>query len=181
MKITGQEQIAQAFGVAPKTIVEWQERGFPIATQGKRGVSSTYDLPACIEWFASRAVKKAGAEDQRTRLNRLQADEVEMRIAEKRGQLIPVELIEPAWMAVVTSARSFLRSEPDRLAHLVETIEGVDGKRDLLSETFDDFLTKLSTFDPDAIQSAAARAAASGAPGGREVGAAAEDIGGPVG
>jgi hypothetical protein len=36
------------------------------------------------------------------------------------------------------------------LTHLLNTMESVDAKRDLLAETFDEFLRKLSTYDPSA-------------------------------
>ncbi len=174
MLVKGQEQIAEVFGVAPKTIVEWQEQGFPIGKQGKRGVASEYDTVAVIAWYVQRELDKVGVEGVRDRLARLQADEVEMRIAEKRGLLIPVDQIEPAWVALVTSARSYLRAEPDRLAHLMESMDGIDAKRDMLADTFDEFLTKLSQFDPDDIAASAASSAASGM---REAGTTAEDVG----
>ncbi len=183
MKIRGQEKIAEIFGVSPKTIVEWQEQGFPVAARGQRGVASEYDSSACIAWYVERELAKAGAETPRDRLARLQGDEAEMRIKERMGELVPVEKIEPAWLAMVSAARSFLRTEPDRLAHLLETMEGVDAKRDLLAETFDEFLRKLSTFDPtdEDDTSGPGRAEPDAPARPRQAGAAAEDLGGGVG
>lgn len=178
MMIKGQEKIAEVFGVSAKTIVEWQEQGFPIAVHGKRGVASEYDSGACIAWYVNREVARAGAETPRDRLARLQGDEAEMRIKERMGELVPVDEIAPTWLAMATAARGFLRTEPDRLAHLLETMEGVEAKRDLLAETFDEFLRKLSTFDPtdeDDVQPD--RAAPAAAARAREAGAAAEDLG----
>lgn len=181
MKIKGQEQIAEVFGVAPKTIVEWQEQGFPVAKRGKRGVPSEYETEVCIAWHVQRELDKVGAEAVRDRLTRLQADEVEMRVLERQGKLIPVEQIEPAWTAMVTSARSYLRSEPDRLAHLLDSMDGPDAKRDLLAETFDEFLRKLSTFDADDEAGADHGPAPTHAPRLPQAGAAAEDVGGDMG
>ena len=149
MKIIGQEQIALVFGVAAKTIVEWQESGFPIAQQGQRGIASEYDSAHCIAWFVKREMDRAGNESARDRLARLQGDEAQLRLDEKRGALIDVAKIEPAWTALIAAARGHLRTEPDRLAHLLETTEGVDAKRDLIAESFDEFLLKLSTYDID--------------------------------
>lgn len=177
MNIKGQEQIAAVFGVAPKTIVEWQEQGFPIAVQGQRGIPSEYETQACIAWYVQRELAKAGAETARDRLARLQADEVEMRLQERKGLLIPVEKIEPAWLAMVTAARNFLRSEPDRLAHLLEATDGLDAKRDLLAETFDEFLSKLSSYDIS-DDDGLAPADEAGVP---EAGAPAEDLGSGLG
>lgn len=57
--IKGQERIAAALGVAPKTIVEWQAAGFPIARRGGRGVPSEYDLAACRQWLEKHAANKS--------------------------------------------------------------------------------------------------------------------------
>ena len=46
MHISGQENIAAVFGVAPKTIVEWQEQGFPVAVRGRPGVPSEFETEA---------------------------------------------------------------------------------------------------------------------------------------
>ncbi len=183
MRIKGQENIAAVFGVAPKTIVEWQEQGFPIAFQGQRGIASEYESEACIEWLVKREVGKVqGAESPKDRLDRLRGDEAAMRIAEKNGQLVPVETIEPAWTEMVLSARNFLRAAHDRLAHLLEATPGVDAKRDLLAETFDEFLGKLAKHEPgDDADSGARSADRDDAPGARALRTAAEDDGGPVG
>ena len=150
MRIVGQEKVAELFGVAPKTIVEWQEAGFPIAVRGKRGVPSEFESAACIDWYVQREVGKVQAETPRDRLARLQSEEIELRLAEKRGLLVPADQVEPLWSGMVTAAKSFLRSEVNRLAQLLQHTDGAEAKRDLLSETFDDFLTKLSGYDPDA-------------------------------
>lgn len=178
------------FGVAPKTIVEWQEQGMPIAERGRPGVPSLYDSRACIDWYLQREMNKANVETPRDRLARLQADEVELKLAERRGQLVPADQIEPMWTALVTAAKNHLRAEPDRLAHLLEHAEGVDAKRDMISETFDEFLRKLSKFDPedddtnsDDMPSSVGpgSAARAHAQGGQEDRAAATHVGGEVG
>ena len=111
-------------------------------------------------------------------MSRLQADRVEIDIKEKTGLLVPVAAIEPAWSAMVASARSQLRSEPDRLAHLLEATEGVDAKRDLIAEVFDGFLLKLSGYEPEDDDESDRPADPQG---GQALRAAAEDDSGPVG
>lgn len=184
MRITGQENIARMFGVAPKTIVDWQEQGFPVAVRGRPGVPSVFDAPACIEWFVQREVAKVQGETPRDRLARLQAEEIELRLDEKRGLLVPTSKIEPLWLAMVSSAKSYLRSQTDDLAELLETTEGVEAKRDLIGETFDQFLVRLSNYDPGSPEPEAEPgrgAAPADADGDEEDGAAAEDVGGEVG
>ena len=149
MRIVGQEQIADMLGVAPKTVVEWQEQGLPITQRGRPGVASEYDSAAVIEWLVQREVSKLGVEGPRNRLARLQADEIELRLAEKAGLVVPAAKVEPMWLAMVGAAKAYLRAEVNRLAQLLDHTAGVEAKRDLLGETFDQFLNKLSGYDPD--------------------------------
>lgn len=146
MRIIGQDQIADLFGVAPKTIVEWQEAGFPIAVRGGPGVPSEYESESCINWLIGREVRKVQAETPRDRLFRLQAEEMEIKLAKERGQLIPASLLEPALRAVVVAARQMLRQMPVRLA---AEMEGTNRTRreELLRAAVDVFLTKLSQWD----------------------------------
>lgn len=183
MKITGQEQIADLFGVAPKTIVEWQDQGLPIAVRGRPGVASEYDSEACIRWYVEREVSKVQGETPRDRLARLQAEEIELRLAEKRGLLVPASKVEPLWLGMVSSARSFLRSQVDDLAELISSTEGLESIRDLLSETFDQFLNRLSNHDPadPATDDGGRGPAPADAEGNEEDGSASEDVGGDMG
>jgi phage terminase Nu1 subunit (DNA packaging protein) len=148
MRIVGQENIAAMFQVTAKTVVEWQEQGLPVAVRGGAGVPSEYDSGPCIAWHTQRELAKVQTESPRDRLARLQADEIEIRMQEKRGTLVPADQIEPMWSGMVSAARAFLRSEVNRVAQLLQTTDGVEAKRDLLSDTFDEFLTKLSGYDP---------------------------------
>lgn len=182
MRIVGQEQVADLFGVAPKTIVDWQEQGFPIAVRGRPGVASEYESAECIAWYMQREVAKVQAETPRDRLARLQSEEIELRLLEKRGSLVQADKIEPMWDGMVGAARAFLRSEVNRIAQLLQHADGVEAKRDLLSETFDEFLTKLSGYDPgDDSSDAAPGAAPDAAPLPGQASAAAEDLGRAVG
>ena len=152
--VVGQEAIAEVFGVAPKTIVEWQEQGFPIAVRGGPGVPSEYDSAACISWLVDREVKKVRGESPRDRLFRLQAESIEMDMAERRGQLVHVDSVEPRLRAAVLAAREFLlRQAPD----LAGRLEGCDKPQRLalLRTTFENFLRRLAAWrtaedDPEA-------------------------------
>lgn len=143
MRIVGQEQIAEVFGVAPKTIVEWQEQGMPIAVRGRPGVPSEYDSDACIAWYVDREVKKVQAEKPQDRLARLQADKIELELAEKRGLLLPADQIEPKIRAAMIAAREMWRNEPARLAREVpgKPIKEIE---DLLAGSFEAFLMKVA-------------------------------------
>lgn len=150
MRIIGQEQVAAMFGVAPKTIVEWQDQGMPIAVRGRPGVPSEYDSDACIAWYVQREVKKVQAERPQDRLARLQADKIEIELMEKRGQLLPADQIEPKLRAALIAAREMWRNEPARLAREVpgKPIKEIE---DLLAGSYEAFLVKLSRWQAAAV------------------------------
>lgn len=131
------------FGVAPKTVVEWQEQGFPVALRGGPGVPSEYESETCIGWLVDREVKKVQAERPQDRLARVQADKIEMENAEKRGLLIPAEQLEPKLKAALIAARESWRNEPSRLAREVGG-KSAQEVEDLLGAAFNSFLIKLS-------------------------------------
>jgi terminase small subunit / prophage DNA-packing protein len=143
MRVKGQEQIAAMFGVAPKTITEWQVLGFPVAAQGGPGVPSEYDAPACIKWMVDREVGKVRAETPKDRLNRLQADKIEFELMKDRRLFVPADEVEPLWNNAVLTAREFLLGEPPRLAMLMLGKDKA-AMQQMLAESFETFLTKLS-------------------------------------
>lgn len=147
-RIIGQERIAEVFGVAPKTIVEWQEQGFPVALRGGPGVPSEYESAECIRWFVDREMSNAQVETPNNRLARAKAEAQEMNNAQRRGLLIPAELLEPRLKAMVVDAREMLRAEPPRLAREAygKTPHEVE---DLLTAVFDEFLIRLSLWPKD--------------------------------
>lgn len=143
MRIIGQTEIAAMFGVTARTITDWQEAGMPVAVHGGPGVSGEYDAPACIRWLVEREVRKVQGESPKDRLARLQGDQLEMDLAERRGKLIEAATVEPMMRAAIVSARERIRNEPARLA---EALEGKDKaeREALLRDLLDETLTKLS-------------------------------------
>lgn len=144
-RIVGQEAVAELFGVAPKTIVEWQGDGFPVAQRGGPGVPSEYDSEACIQWLVDREKSKLQVESPRDRLARLQGDALEREAAEKAKLLVHVDQIEPKWRAAVLAAREFLMRQP---APLASRLQGLERRKveDALRATFDEYLRKLAAW-----------------------------------
>lgn len=152
MRIVGQEQIAAVFGVAPKTIVEWQEQGLPVAKRGGPGVASEYESADCIAWLVAREVAKVQGESPNDRLARARAEEIEMRNAERRGLLIPAEQLEPKMKTAMAGAREAWLHDSRRIARDVQEGQGGDIEA-LLEEAFAAFLLRLSQWpDVDAIE-----------------------------
>ena len=142
MRIIGQERIAEVFGVAPKTIVEWQEQGFPIAVRGGPGVPSEYESAACITWLVERELRKIRDERPQDRLARVQADKIEMENAERRGLLIPAEQLEPKLKAAFVAAREAWLDSAQRLAR--ELPDEPRLREEMLQAEFEAFLHRLA-------------------------------------
>lgn len=141
-RIVGQERIAEVFGVAPKTIVAWQEEGFPIAQRGSPGIPSEYESADCIRWYVDREVKKVQTETPNDRLARVKADSIEMDNAERRGQLIPAELLEPKLKAAFVAAREKFLDAVPRLARELPVELGA--REAMLQGELEAFLARLA-------------------------------------
>ena len=146
MRIVGQERIAEVFGVAPKTIVEWQEQGFPIAVRGSPGIPSEYDAPACVRWLVDREVRKVQAETPNDRLARVKADSIEMDNAERRGLLISAADLEPKLRAAMVLARERWTDASPRVAREVLG-KPLDQVEALLEVEFAAFLERLAQWE----------------------------------
>jgi len=136
------------FGVAPKTIVAWQEQGFPVAVRGGPGIPNEYDSQACIAWMIERELRRVRDESPSDRLARVKADAIEMDNEVRRQALIPADMLEPQLKAAVVAARENWRNEPARLARAVQG-RSVQDAEDLLGEAFDAFLLRFSRWQAD--------------------------------
>jgi len=144
--IVGQESIASLFGVAPKTIVEWQEQGMPIAKRGSPGIPSEYESGDCVRWLVEREVKKVQSERPQDRLARAQAEKIEMENAEKRGFLIPADQLEPRLRAAFVAAREAWLDAVPRLARDLPPAGEGTAREDMLQAEFEAFLHRLATW-----------------------------------
>jgi len=133
------------FGVSMKSIIEWQKDGLPVAVRGHAPVPSEFESADCIRWLVDREVFKVRGENPKDRLHRLQGDDLEMKLAVARGELVSVHEVEPAMKAAIVTARETIRSAPARLA--IE-MEGLDtaAREALLRDLFDSVLTEIGNW-----------------------------------
>lgn len=142
-KVVNQRELAEVFGVSHQTMANWQREGMPVLKQGENGQENQYATAAVIEWYAARTVQKTGVETQRDRLTRLQGDDLELKLSQQRGELVPAEQIEPVWHSRCLAAAAYLLGQHSRLASILESTPGVEAKREIIKTTFAEFLTKL--------------------------------------
>ncbi|MBK9019628.1 MAG: terminase small subunit [Sulfuritalea sp.] len=142
MKITGQQAIADLFGVSRESIDNWQREGMPVEARGGPGVSSVYDSEKCIAWRVKAEVIKARGDRPQNRLARVQADKIEMENLERRRQLIPADQLEPRLQAAFAMARAAWSATAPRLAR--EMPADPDERERLLQAEFEAFLHRLA-------------------------------------
>lgn len=142
MRVISIQSIAGLFGVTPATIHSWQGDGFPVEVRGAPGIPSEFDSARCIRWLVDRELRKVQSETPSDRLARVKADAIEMDNAERRGKLIPADLLEPKLKAAFVSAREKWLDAVPRLAR--ELPNDAEAREEMLQAEFEAFLTRLS-------------------------------------
>lgn len=170
-KRVNKRELSEFLGYSERTLTEWQDGGMPIEEKGDRGESNVYDTADVVKWLVSRETGKDRAESEKERLTRLQADQIELDISVRRRLLVPIAEIEPVYQRMAATAAAFLRSQIVPLAQSLELVQGEEAKVQLITESIDGFLTRLSDPRlPDDVEIAPEslevdRAAAEGEPG----------------
>lgn len=142
MRIVSVQSIASMFGVSHQTIANWQDQGFPVALRGGPGVPSEYESTDCIRWFVDREMSNAQAESPNNRLARAKAEAQEMNNAQRRGLLIPADMLEPKLKAAFVAARTMWLDAVPRLAR--ELPEDSTARAAMLQREFEAFLHTLA-------------------------------------
>ena len=142
MRITGQQGIADFFGMSRETIDTWQRQGLPVAVRGGPGVASEYDSAKCLAWLIDRELKKVAHEKPQDRLARVQADKIEMENAERRMQLIPADLVAPRLQAFAAYARCAGKEMIARLAR--DLPDTTNAREEILTREFEAYLHRLA-------------------------------------
>jgi terminase small subunit / prophage DNA-packing protein len=141
-------ELAEIFGVSERTFTEWQrDPDFPFVSQGGRGAGNVYDTAEVISWKIERDVMARSREKSKDRLDRVRADEVELRIAEKLGALAPVALFEKAWFDQIVAAKIELQALPLKLAALMQDQYGIEVSIEPITEMVDASLKRLEEGD----------------------------------
>jgi phage terminase Nu1 subunit (DNA packaging protein) len=142
MMISGQDGLADLFGVSRITVQEWHGRpGFPVAYTGAAFDAYEYDSAAVVGWYVAWKSSERG-ESPNDRLARVRADAIEMDNAERRGQLIPADLLEPKLAAAFVAAREAWLDAVPRLAR--DLPADADQRETMLLAEFEAFLSRLA-------------------------------------
>jgi len=152
-KKVNKRELSEIIGYSERTLTEWQkDKTFPLELDGGRGGSNLYDTVDVIEWHLKRALSGAENETARERKDRLGGDEIELRLAEASGQLIPAEGVEQRLTDAVMAARTEILNGDDKLKTELDILYGIDLDIDLLNEHSRAVLSQLSAYGQDTGQ-----------------------------
>lgn len=164
-------QLAKEFNRDERTVQLLARKGMPKAGHGQ------YDLEKCKTWYiaylqqciASRSSESGEAEDdgnynverEQARWTAAKASIAEIDLGIKRGEVVPIQVVEDAITGVVASARQQLLALPGRIAPQLEgETRAVIKAR--LATAVNQTLTSLSEVKIDVNKSNAADDAGSG-------------------
>lgn len=140
--------IARLLDLSERRVQQLSREGvIPKAERGR------YDLVGAVRGYVAYlrdlAVKaQAGAPDfgvERARLIKAKADLAEMEADGRRGELLPADAVEAAWIAVLARLRARLLVLPDRLAPLCVEETTIAGVRDQIRKAVREALDELAT------------------------------------
>lgn len=126
MQITGQEALADMLGVTPKTVIEWQEAGLPIAKRGRAGIPSEFESADVIRWFADREIARLNLKRPQDRLAGEQADKIAMQNAVTRRELAPTYLLEQVLAAAGARVAAILDAIPGAIRRRNQALTAAD-------------------------------------------------------
>lgn len=84
-----QAELAKGHGVTARTIVNWDKDDHP------RNADGSYSMARSVEWRIDREVHGGLSLDaERAKLTRAQAEKANLDLGDRRGELIPTELVQ---------------------------------------------------------------------------------------
>ena len=149
MSIVNKRELSAILGVSERTLTDWQSRELmPIANAAaERGQAHEYDTKEVIAWMFQRELSRMKHEKPRDRLDRVKADMIELDLAEKLGQLAPLDVIEQTWITHITAARTELLTMADVINSELAARYGVEIDPDIVLGRLMAALEKLSHFE----------------------------------
>lgn len=127
-----------------------------------------YDLVRCVQRYVQYLQERAyGSADtphdthlERARLIKAQADKTELEVAQMRGQLVPIEIIEHDWMQHVSACRMRMLAIPSKCAFQITALKEPAEIERFLKHSIYEALTELAHDDDETIPEAEEASAA---------------------
>lgn len=145
-------ELADLFGVSDRTIRDLVARGviektardtFPLRATVNRYTAHLREMAAARGGQAT-----AGLTEARERVTREKADQIALRNAELRRDLLPAAEVEDTWMGIVRRIRSQVLAVPNRCHQRLPHLTPADTAA--IDREIRDALTEIAADDPDA-------------------------------
>ena len=126
--LVDKRELSRVFNISERTLTEHLKAGLPFVTAPeKRGQSYQFDTSDVFRWLVEREITKrlpAGNESldpqrERAALDNARRREIELRLQEREGVLIPADRVEETWLRLVHTFRSRMLVLPSKVAPLV--------------------------------------------------------------
>jgi phage terminase Nu1 subunit (DNA packaging protein) len=178
------EVVSKFLNITPRRVQQLALEG--VIPKGQRG---KYHLVGAIRGYIKFLQERAegrsaeGGElyDERTRLARLQSDELEMKLLERRGQLVNATQFEAAVGYAVMATRAELMTRDDKLKAELDALYGIDTDLSILNDHTRSALAQLARYDASSAGVAAPGVVAVCPAGGDDDDGLGEDTQAPVG
>lgn len=153
MKVT-QKQLAEFFGVTPRTIRRWEGKGMPRTDEG------TYRTDECVKWRVKTAEAELEAEledippraESRAKREYLRARREALDLAEREEELLPVDVFREVLGEVLDVLRARLLNFPGRWATQLVGLDSAREAEGVLREAIRELLEELSTEAADELE-----------------------------
>lgn len=156
-EIVNKAKLAAILGYSERHLTKLQKEGMPTEKTGTRGEKNEYDTAKVIAWIIKResdAITKMDA--AKLRLVEAQADLEELRVAEKREELISITQMKLMWAGVLGTFRQRIQSLPTRLTPQIIIQKDPKKIEKIIKDGCNEALNELALYDPEAHEKAAA-------------------------
>lgn len=116
-------RLADLLSVNARTIDKFMVDGLPVAVPGKPGKAAQFDVKACVAWLIERAKASMIGEggdlspnQERALLDRRRREDLDLKLAERRGELVEIATVARDFAEVANTTKSRLRRIPDAVA-----------------------------------------------------------------
>lgn len=156
--MTTQQEIADHLGLNQSAISD-ALNALGLVKREWAGLSLDEARKLLVRHYTELTAGRGGSEQYnlartRARESQLKGDLLQLQIQEKAGALIQAAAVEQEWISLVVATRQELLMLPDRLAHEIKALHGIDIDRALIEGHIHEALNRLANSGP-ALEDAA--------------------------
>lgn len=149
-EIVNKARLAKILGCTERHLTNLQNEGIPVEKKRSRGKSNDYDTAKVIAWLMQRerdAITKMDA--AKLRLVEAQAELEELKVAEKKEELIPIDKMKLMWAGVLGTFRQRIQSLPSRLTPRIVIERDPKKIEKIIKDGCTEALNELAMYDPE--------------------------------